>query len=562
MLKKILIVFVSIIVSAAFVQGQTDYSFLSPLYKNLPFKMKTIPVPGFPDRKFNITKYGAKGEGQSLNTAAIQKAIDECSNSGGGKVIIPSGIWITGPLFLKNNVNLHLEQGAHLQFSRDVSLYPIIESNWEGYDQYRCASPIMGRNLKNIAITGKGIIDGAGEVWRPVKKFKLTASQWKDLTSSGGVLDLKGETWWPSKEALEASVLVPKMKTEGRNLSKQDAERYKLFFRPVLLSLIDCEGILLDGVTFQNSPAWNLHPLRCKNIIAVDVNVRNPWYSQNGDGIDVESCANTIIYNCRFDVGDDAICIKSGRDDEGRRRGMPAEKLIISGCVVYHGHGGFTVGSEMSGGVRNIKVDNCNFIGTDVGLRFKSARGRGGIVENIWVSNIYMKDIPAEAVSFNLLYGGVAPMEDKSASDKNKELKEVKADETTPQFRNISFTNIICDGAKDAILIQGLPEMPVAGISFDKVFFKSDRGISVYNAFNISLKRMNIIAASPLLLINQTAGVAIDGIDAAEGVSKIIRIEGEKSRNISVKGKNAGLVVARVEFAPGASKDALRIMKE
>ena len=352
-------------------------------FKNLPFKMQALTVPKFPNKSFNITEFGAVGDGQTLNTEAFAKAIEKCSNSGGGRVIVPAGIWLTGPIHFKNNINLHLEIGAHIQFTKNYNDYPLIESNWEGVNQYRCTSPIMGRNLTNIAITGNGIIDGAGEVWRLVKKSKLTEAQWKDQKKSGGVVDQKGDTWWPTKEAMEYLDFAASLKNENRTLSIEDAEKYKVFFRPVLLNFVECKNVWLDGVTFQNSPAWNLHPLLCENVIVSNLNVRNPWYSQNGDGIDLESCKNAFIFNCKFDVGDDAMCMKSGKDAEGRERGRPTENVVIQDCIVYHGHGGFTIGSEMSGGVRNIKIDNCNFIGTDIGLRFKSNRSRGGVVENI-----------------------------------------------------------------------------------------------------------------------------------------------------------------------------------
>src|SRR5690606_35184650 len=184
----------------------------------------------------------------------------------------------------------------------------------------------------------------------------------------------------------------------------------KDFLRPVMVSLVGCNKVLLDGPTFQNSPAWNLHPLMCSNVILRNLTVRNPWYSQNGDGVDLESCKNVLIYNNTFDVGDDAICFKSGKNEDGRKRGMATENVIVKNNVVYHGHGGFVIGSEMSGGVKNVHVSNCTFLGTDVGLRFKSTRGRGGVVENIYISDIDMTNIPTESIRFNMFYGGNAPV--------------------------------------------------------------------------------------------------------------------------------------------------------
>ncbi len=532
---------------------------LSKHFKNLPFKMKTLSVPEFIDKSYNIKNYGAVGNGLINNTKAINEAISECSKNGGGKVIVPAGIWLTGPIYFKDDVNLHLETGALIQFSKNYDDYPLIESNWEGYAQFRCTSPIMGRNVKNIAITGNGIIDGAGQVWRPVKKFKLTEIEWKALVKSGGILDKKGETWWPTKESLDASEIIPAMKNRNETLDKTAAEKYKVFFRPVLLNFIECKNIWLDGVTFQNSPAWNIHPLLCEDVIVSNLDVRNPRYSQNGDGIDIESCRNILIFNCWFDVGDDAICIKSGRDEEGRKRNRPAENLIVTDCVVYHGHGGFTVGSEMSGSVRNVKVDNCNFMGTDVGLRFKSTRGRGGIVENIWISNIYMKDIPTEALSFNLFYGGTAPAEDKSAEEKSLNAKLFEVNETTPSFKNIHIRNIFCDGAKDAVVLLGLPEMPLKGIELNNINISSERGISAFYADGVLLKNITLISNSPAVSLMQARNVEINNIKVKDDIAVVVKLQGKNTENIVLKGAGSASYIKRILSSPEVSKSAFRI---
>lgn len=550
--------FIIIILAVSINFSQSSKNDFSFLFKDLPFKMKPLTVPKFPNKEFPITKFGAVGDGQTLNTKAINDAIDACSKSGGGKVVVPAGIWLTGPIFMKDNVNLFLEKGAHIQFNKNFDDYPLIESNWEGYNQFRATSPIMGKNLKNIAITGYGIIDGAGEVWRPVKKSKLTSNEWKALTKSGGVVDAKGETWWPSKEALEASELMPKLFKEKKSLKKEEAEKYKLFFRPVLLSLIECKNVWLDGVTFQNSPAWNLHPLLCENVIVTNVNVRNPWYSQNGDGIDLESCKNSLIYNCKFDVGDDAMCMKSGRDEEGRKRARPTENVIIKDCIVYHGHGGFTIGSEMSGGVRNIKVDNCNFIGTDIGIRFKSNRERGGIVENIWLSNIFMKDIPTDALSFNMFYGGFSPTDDKPADEKSKEAKPVPVSESTPIFRNIFMNNIYCDGAKDAIVLQGLPEMPISNIEIKNVKMNAERGVSIFDASNIKLENVSMRSNEPIINIVQSEKIYIKNFEPIGNYKTIMKVSGEKSKEIIVKCSNSSLIKEKTVLSSEVKENSIK----
>jgi polygalacturonase len=234
-----------------------------------------------------------------------------------------------GPVVLKNNINLHLAAGATLLFTADKNEYPLVEANWEGLPQMRNQSPISATNASNIAITGNGIIDGNGDGWRMVKKDKLNETQWKKLVESGGLLSDDKKTWYPSEKTLKGS----KMQNPGAISPEKDAAFYegiKDFLRPNLVLLTSCKYILLEGVTFQNSPAWCLHPLMCENLTVRNVFVKNPWYAQNGDGIDAESCKNVLIENTVFDVGDDALCMKSGRDAEGRKRGMPIENVIIA----------------------------------------------------------------------------------------------------------------------------------------------------------------------------------------------------------------------------------------
>lgn len=346
-------------------------------YEGIEFKMAIVKEPVIPNNSVNIKDFGAVSGGDVLNTEAFAKAIEAVSQKGGGKVIIPPGIWLTGPIILKSNLELHAEGGALIKFSPDKSLYPLIETSFEGLNTWRCISPLYGKNLENVAFTGKGVWDGSGEVWRQAKRSKLTESQWKKFVASGGVVNKAQTSWYPSEVFMNAS--------EGADQNvrldlktKEDFEKIHDFLRPVLVSIQNSKRVLFDGPVFQNSPAWNIHPLMIEDLIVRNVSVRNPWFSQNGDGLDVESCKNVLVENSSFDVGDDAICIKSGKDKDGRDRAVPCENIIIRNNIVYHGHGGVTVGSEMSSGVKNMHVSNCTFMGTDVGLRFKSNRGRGG----------------------------------------------------------------------------------------------------------------------------------------------------------------------------------------
>jgi polygalacturonase len=260
-----------------------------------------------------------------------------------------------------------------------------------------------------------------------------------------------------------------------------------------MVNFINCKNVLLQGVIFQNSPAWNLHPLMCENIIIENVLVRNPSYAQNGDALDLDSCKNALIINSKFDAGDDGICIKSGKDEDGRKRGKPCENVVVDGCTVFAGHGGFVVGSEMSGGVKNIKVQNCQFLGTDVGLRFKSTRGRGGVVENIYIDGISMMDIKNDAITFNMFYGGKSVAETIEDGDIIDNTTKMKADETTPVFRNINIENIVCNGAGRAMEFNGLPEMPIDGIYLKNINIIASSGEEFNNAKNIVKDKVNII---------------------------------------------------------------------
>ncbi|MDP3180836.1 MAG: glycoside hydrolase family 28 protein, partial [Bacteroidota bacterium] len=433
------------------------------LYAGIEFKMPRVQEPVIPANTVSITDFGAKSGGQVICTKAFADAINSVSQKGGGKVISPRGTWLTGPITLKSNIELFTEMGALVIFSTDKSLYPIVETNFEGFNTFRCMSPINGRNLENIAFTGHGIFDGSGEAWRAVKKEKLTESQWKKLIASGGIVNENGKTWYPSQQFRDGEKLA-EMNVPRSLKTKAEFEKIRDFLRPVMVSLISCKKVLIDGPTFQNSPAWNIHPLMCEDFTMRNTAVRNPWFSQNGDGIDIESCKNSIIHDCTFDVGDDGICIKSGKDKDGRDRKMPNENLIVKNCTVFHGHGGVTVGSEMSSGVKNLHVSNCTFIGTDVGLRFKSNRGRGGVVENIYISNIEMMNIPTQAISFNLFYSGRSASEDLEAGTDGTVAKLLPVTEETPQFKNIFIRNVNCKGAMLGIQLQGLPEMNLENV--------------------------------------------------------------------------------------------------
>ncbi len=510
-------------------------------------------LPTFPKDTFNIIAFGAKPDGKTLNTEAINKAIQTCSSKGGGVVLVPSGIWSTGPIELKSNVNLHLKKSATLLFTTDKSQYPLVEGVYEGKSAARNQSPISGKNLENVAITGQGIIDGNGDAWRAVHKSQLTESQWKEKVASGGVLKDDGKTWYPSEQFKQASVGNKSMLLAGRPL--QDFMDMKDFLRPNLLVLTQCKKVLLEGVTFQNSPAWCLHPLMCQDITLKDLYVKNPEYAHNGDGMDIESCKNFLIEGCTLDVGDDAICIKSGKDEEGRKRGMPTENGVIRNNIVYNGHGGFVVGSEMSGGARNIFVYNCTFMGTDKGLRFKSVRGRGGVVEHIYAKDIFMKDIAQEAIFFDMYYFV------KFATDGQRD-ETPTVNEGTPIFRNMKFENIVCNGAQKGIFVRGLPEMPVENIIMENVILQTEKGAELIDAKNLQLKNIQLFAKenNPLILMDNSSQVSFEQIGFNLGTALLFSVSGERSKDLQVSKTNLSAVQNKAVFVKGASEKQLVFM--
>ena len=460
-------------------------------FEDLPFEMPELEPPSFPDYTVNIKDFNAVGDGKFLCTESFAKAVEHLSGKGGGKLVVPAGVWLTGPIVLKSNINLHLEMGAVIQFSGDDALYPIIKSSFEGLETFRCQSPLSATDEANIAVTGSGVIDGNGQFWRPVKRAKVTDGQWAEILKRPGGVLVNEKYWVPNegyaKAEEKANMNVVVAETE------EEWEEYKRFLRPVMVNFVNCKNIYLEGVIFQNSPAWNLHPLMCENMIIENVLVRNPAYAQNGDALDLDSCKNVLVLNSKFDAGDDGICIKSGKDEDGRKRGKPCQNIIVDGCTVFAGHGGFVVGSEMSGGVKNIKVRNCQFLGTDVGLRFKSTRGRGGVVENIFIDQISMNNIQGDAITFNMYYGGKSVIESYEDGDIADTLTKKKVDETTPVFRNINIENIICNGAARAMEFTGLPEMPIDGIYLKNVHIIAKTGAVFENAKNIVKDNVEII---------------------------------------------------------------------
>lgn len=526
--------------------------------EKLAYELPKIYQPHFKKDTFNIVNYGAISDGVTLNSAAIQKSIDAAVANAGGIVEIPSGIWLTGPIILQSNVELHTSNGALIIFTTDKTQYPLTVTSFEGVEATRCLSPISATHAENIAITGEGIFDGNGQVWRPLKKEKVTESEWKKQIAGGGVLSENKLNWYSSESALKGSISGDVGKLTGGKQPK-DFEEVKDFLRPNMLRFTNCKNILLKGFTIENSPAWTLHLNRCEELSVINVTVKNPWYGQNTDGIDLESCKNVLLQGCSFDTGDDGICIKSGRDEEGRKRGMPTENVIVQNCTVYHAHGGFVVGSEMSGGAKNLFVSNCTFIGTDIGLRFKTTRGRGGIVENIYASNIAMKDIGAEAVLFDMYYMAKDPVALAGEKREMPKIETLPVNEGTPVFRNFYFNDIVCIGAEKGVFIRGIPEMNISNIQLTNLVMQTKNGIECTEATNVRFANIRLVTteSDPLVYLQNSKDIDFTNISYDNQAPVLFSVNGDRTKNINVTKTDLKKTNNRASFNFGAKSTSI-----
>ena len=490
-----------------------------------------VPQPEIPSRTFYLTDFGAVGDGRTDNTAAFAKAIAACQAAGGGRLVVPAGTWLTGPVHLISNFNLHLDEGAVVLFSRKHDDFPLVISSYEGQQTVMCTSPISGDQLHDVEITGKGAIDGQGDSWRMVKKTKLTADQWNALVQSGGVVDARGLNWYPSRQWIDGQKRLAALRTSGRTPKVDDYIPYRDLLRPPLVLLSNCQRVRLEDATFRNSPSWNIHLLYSDDITVHGVTIFNPYYAQNGDGIDIDSCRNVSLTNCDISAGDDVVCLKSGKDAEGRKVGRPTEKVVVAHCRLGKGHGGIAIGSEMSGGVRNVEVYDCVMRGTDDALRFKTVRGRGGVVENINIHDVQMYDIGNSCIGVDMYYmikrptarrGGRPAATQPDDADPAVAKPLVVTQEPpeplgvgTPQFRNITIRNVVCQGANIAMQLRGLPELPLKDVTIENAQIVSKQGAAIVDADGITLRDVHIkCTAVPGIQIQDATNLTMEDVDS------------------------------------------------
>lgn len=429
------------------------------------FQEFNTELPRIAQQEFNILEFGAVPGGTVSNTAAFAQAIAAAAQQG-GRVLVPDGIWLTGPITLRTNVELHLADNSLILFSKSREEYPLCITDYEGIRRIRTVSMISAEGAENIAITGRGTIDGNGQLWRPVKQFKVTRRQWDALLEQSPYVieGNAGGIWVPTKSIYDgrhAGELFPDGSESDAELLKQ-AEPYYDFYRPVLLSLRNCRRVLLDGVRIQNSAAWAVHPYFCEDLTVRNITVYNPYFAQNGDGLDVDSCNRVHIHHCDFETGDDAICLKAGKDREARKQKKPCENVLIHNCRVGSGFGGFVIGSEMSRGVHNVLIRDCMFIDTDIGIRFKSAIGRGGTVEDIYMQDIQMINLHREAVILTMDYVH-------NTMDYNDPVAVTTDPEDIPEFRNLYFERCVSNNPDARVVIRPLEGYPD---SIHNIYFK------------------------------------------------------------------------------------------
>ena len=409
-------------------------------WENLDGILQQITPPSFPDKDFPVTDYGAAGDGTADSSDAIRKAIEACSGAGGGRVVVPAGKYLSGPIYLESNVNLHLQKGATILFSTNPADYlPVVFTRWEGVEVMNYSPLVYAFEEKNIAVTGEGTLDGQANAsnWWP----------WKGQEQYGWQPGTPNQTDDDKRAALFAMA-------ENNVPVRERVFGEGFYLRPQFVQPYRCENVLIEGVTIINSPMWILNPVLCRNVTIQKVKVESQ--GPNSDGCDPESCKNVLIKDCFFNTGDDCIAIKSGRNADGRRINVPSENIVIQGCTMANGHGGVVIGSEISGGVRNVFAEDCTMNSPllDRALRIKTSSMRGGVVENVYLRNIQVGQVAEQVIRVNMFYEDEGPY--------------------IPTVRNIEVKDMTVEnGGETGVLLEGYEESPVQNLRLINVKIKN-----------------------------------------------------------------------------------------
>ncbi|MBR1576491.1 MAG: glycoside hydrolase family 28 protein [Bacteroidales bacterium] len=443
-----------------FLSGLARAGVYETLYKDLPVPLPEPELPAIPDRTVSLGDYGAVGDGITDNTAAFEKAVASLTRQGGGHLVVPAGIFLTGPIVLKDRIDLHLERNAMILLSPDKTAH---------LSKGKVVPGISASKRKDVSITGEGIIDGNGQWWRGVKRGKVSDVEWNAFLRMGGTVSVDGKLWYPF--GLDA---YPDIAGTAEAQEKM---------RVHMVRFMDCERVLVQGVTLQNSPKFHLIPQRCEDVVVEGVTVRCPWNAQNGDGIDISQCRRVLVTRCHVDVGDDGICMKGGAGAAALQSG-PCSDILIVDNQVFHAHGGFVIGSEFSGGMVRIVVQRNTFSGTDMGLRFKSAPGRGGKCEDIFISDTYMSDIQGEAVVFETSYADRPVGHDDAVASRVQEF--------LPEFSDIRISRVTCRGARTAVAASGSRAMIHDIVLEDCTFFYTETATRISDPAMIRLSNVRL----------------------------------------------------------------------
>ncbi|HEX8142781.1 MAG TPA: glycosyl hydrolase family 28 protein [Pyrinomonadaceae bacterium] len=448
-------------------------------WAQLPGILRRIKPPVFPNRDFDITRFGAKGDGKTDCTESFRKGIEACTKAGGGRVVVPSGSFLTAAIHLRSNVNLHVSAGATIKFVQETARYlPLVFSRWEGMELMNYSPFIYAFEQENIAITGEGTLDGQSDNvhWWP----------WKGNVEDGWK---KGD---PDQKKARKSL---EEMTEKGVAVKDRVFGEGHYLRPQFIQPYRCKNVLIEGVTIINSPMWEINPVLCTNVTVQKVKIRS--HGPNNDGCDPESCADVLIKDCIFDTGDDCIAIKSGRNADGRRLNVPSENIIIQGCEMKDGHGGVTIGSEISGGVRNVFIEGCKMDSPnlDRALRFKNNAARGGLLEHIYMRDVQVGQVADAVVSIDFYY------------------EEGEKGGFTPVVRNVAVKNVISKKSKYALYVRGFKNAPVTNVVIEDCAFDNVAKPNVLeNVQDLALRNV---------LIN---GKVVDAAQASAAKFKIILV--------------------------------------
>ncbi len=404
-------------------------------WDQVPKILARISAPKIPDRDFDIVQFGAVADGKTDASPALTQAIAACAKAGGGRVVVPAGEFLTGPIHLRSNMALHLAAtNSVLKFSTDTKRYlPVVFTRFEGIECYNYSPLIYAFGQTNIALTGLGTIDGQAE-----------ESNW---------LAWKGRKGPAAGTQKAARARLDKMNNEGTPVSQRIFGEGD-FLRPPFVEFNLCRNVLIEGIKIRRSPMWELHPLLCTNVIVRGVDINS--HGANNDGCDPESCADVLIEKCIFDTGDDCIAIKSGRNADGRRVGVPSQNIIIRDCTMRDGHGGTTIGSEISGGVKNVFVENCEMSSPDLtcALRLKSNAMRGGVLENIFMRNVNVGVVHDSVLQIDFLY------------------EEGAKGEQKPIARNVVMENIKVAQTPRVLNVRGFPAAIITDVRIYNSVFK------------------------------------------------------------------------------------------